>query len=186
MNNSYFSLLLTMLGSLVLSVSAQDTNSLKTDLGVFEAQTGTVLVKGFGHIGSLTVGTDRITVSCKESTDITTGRKIDGLAILIQGNTSLRKRILVDYEEIDPLLEGINYLNKISYEITPLPGFEACFATKAGLMVVANSQRRQGLIQDSLEYGDDIRILLTPDQMTQFYRLLEQAKKSLDNLRNPK
>ena len=184
--NKIYIILTAAFCSLVLSVQAQDTNSLKTDLGVFETQTGTVIIKSFSQTGMLTVGTDVITVYCKESADIATSHKADGLAIVISGNSPPRKRILVDYDELDSLLDSINYLNKISYDVTPLSSFEASYSTKSGFRVVANSLRKQGSIQASLEYSDDLKILLTTDQMTQFYRLIEQAKKNLDTLRNPK
>jgi hypothetical protein len=172
--------------TLVASAQMQDTNSLKTDLGAFEGQIGTVLIKGFSQVGLLTVGTDVITVYCKQSTEIATGRKADGLVIVISGNAPTRKRILVDFDEIESLLDSISYLNKISYDVTPLAGFEASYSSRSGFRVVANSLRRQGSIQESLEYGDDVRIMLTADQMTQLSRLFEQAKKNLDTLRNPK
>jgi hypothetical protein len=184
--NKIHLLLLAAFCALVTATPAQDTNSLKTDLGVFETQTGTVLIKGFSQIGTLTVGTDVVSVYAKESSDITTGHKADGLAIVISGNAPPRRRILVDCDEIDSLLDSINYLNKISCDVTPLASFEASYSTKSGFRVVANSLRRQGTIQASLEYGDDLKILLTTDQMEQFYRLLEQARKNLDALRSPK
>ncbi len=171
-----------LFGLLAWSAIAQDTNVLKTELGEFEARTGTVIVKGFTQVGSLAVGQTVITVRCKESTDINTGHKADGLAIEVAGQPPLRERILVDYDEIDSLLNGINYLNKITYNVTALQGFEAGYSTKAGLRVVANSVRRQGGIQASLEYGDDPRILLTSDQMSQLYGLIEQARNTLDSL----
>ena len=172
--------------SFTLTSPAQDTNALKTDLGVFDAQTGTVIVKGFGQIGAMSVGTDVITVRCKASTDVSTSHKAYGLSIEIAGSPSPRERIFVDYDEIDSLLSAINYLNKITYDATPLPGFEASFTTKAGLRVAAYSARRQGGIQTFLQYGDDPRILLASDQMTQFYGLIEQARNSLDSMRNAK
>lgn len=172
--------------SFALMSPAQDTNALKTDLGIFEAQTGTVIVKGFGLIGSMSVGTDVITVRCKASTDVSSGHKAYGLIIEIAGNRSPRDRIFVDYDEIEPLLSGINYLNKITYDVTPLPGFEAAFTTKAGLRVAAYSARRQGGIQTYLQYGDDPRITLASDQMTQLYGLIEQGRTNLDSIRTAK
>ena len=172
--------------SFILASPAQDTNALKTNLGVFEAQTGTVIVKGFGQIGSMSVGTDVITVRCKESTDVSTGHKAQGLIIEIAGNSLPRERIYVDYGEIDSLLSGINYLNKITYDVTPLPAFEASYTTKGGLRVAAYSARRQGGIQTYLQYGDDPRILLASDQMMQLYGLIEQARTNLDSLRTAK
>jgi len=169
-----------------LTVSAQDTNALKTGIGVFEARTGAVVIKGFGLVGSISVGTDVISVRSKESTDVNTGRKVYGLAIEIAGDPVPRERTLVDYDEIDSLLSGINYLGKITYDVTPLPGFEASYTTRAGLRIVAHSDRKQGGIQTFLQYGDRPRILLSSDQMTQLYGLIGQARDSLDAIRAAK
>ena len=172
--------------SLALMSRAQDTNILKTDIGIFEAQTGTVIIKGFEQIGSMSVGAEVISVRAKASSEAATGHKIYGLAIEFAGNDQPRERTFVDYDEIDSLLEGINYLNKITYDVTPLPAFEAVFTTKTGLRVVAYSARRQGGIQTFLQYGDRPRILLTSDQMAQFYNLIEQARKVVDTIRTAK
>jgi hypothetical protein len=172
--------------SLACVSPAQDTNALKTDIGVFEAQTGIVIIKGFGQIGSISAGTGVITVRTKESTDVSTGHKTYGLAIEIAGNNQSRERIFIDYNEIDSLLNAINYLNKITYDVTSLPSFEASYTTKAGLRVVANSVRREGGIRVFLEYGDHPRILLSSVQMTQFYGLIEQARDNLNSIRTAK
>ena len=156
---------------------AQDTNLLKTELGVFEARTGTVIVKGVGQIGSMSVGAATLAVRCKVSADATAGHKVYGLAVEIAGSDQSRERTFVDYDEIDSLLDGINYLDKITYDVTPLPSFEAYYTTRTGLRLVAYSARRQGGIQMFLQYCDQPRIPLTSDQVTQFRNLIEQAKK---------
>ena len=172
--------------SLAFASRAQDTNALKTHIGVFEAQTGTVIIKGFGQTGSMSAGADVISVRCKESTDVNTGHKAYGLAIEITGNNRPRERTYVDYDEIDSLLNGVNYLSKITCDVTPLPSFEASYTTKSGLRVVASSARRQGGIQTFLQYCDQPRILLTSDQLAQFHGLVDQAKNSLDSIRAAK
>ena len=180
----FCSLALTTLAQDIILI--QDTNSLKTALGVFDAQTGTVIVKSYGLIGSLSAGADLITVLCKESADVGTGQKSDGLAIELVENSLRRERILVDYDEIDSLLGSMDYLNKISDLVTPLPSFEASYSTKAGLRVVADRPRKDGGVRTYLEYGDHQRILLSQVQLMQFYGLIQQAKTNLDSIRNPK
>lgn len=165
---------------------AQDTNAPKTEIEVFEAQTNAVIVKGFSQTGSMSVGTAVISVRCKESVNVNTGRKVYGLAVDFTEGNQPRERLFVDYDEIDSLLNGINYLVKITYDVTPLPGFEACYSTKSGLRVVAYSSRRQGGIQTFLQYSDHPRMALTSDQMTQFHGLIGQAKDTLDSIRNAK
>ena len=171
---------------LALTAPAQDTNTLKTDLAVFEAQTGIIIVKGHGPTSTLSVGPVAITVVCKVSTDISTGRSADGLAIEIGENPQSREKFLVDYDEIDALLNSISYLSQINYEVTPLPGFEASYSTKSGLRMVAGSIRKQGAVQTYLEYDPGTRVALSSVQMAQLYGFIQQAKKELDTIRASK
>lgn len=172
--------------ALAFTAPAQDTNILKTQIGQFENRTGSVIVRGFGQIGSIAAGVADISVRCKETTDVSIGRKIYGLAIEISGNNFPSDRLYVDEDEIDPLLSGINYLIKINYEVTALPGFEASYTTKAGLRVLANSLRREGGVQYSLAGNETPRIPLTSLQMTQLYGLIQQARKNLDAVKTGK
>jgi hypothetical protein len=179
-------IILAVFCSLALAASAEDTNSLKTALGVFDVQTGTIIIKGYGLVGSLSVGTDEITVIAKESTEVGSGRKADGLVVEINGSQPPRERILIDYDEIDPLLDSINYLNKIAYEVTPLPSFEAGYSTKAGLRVIADRPRKDSGVKTYLAYGEHPRISLSSVQLMQFYALIQQAKNNLDSLKPSK
>ena len=105
------------------------------------------------------------------------------LAIEIEGNPFPRDRIYIDEDEVDPLLNALKYLIKIKYDVTTLPSFEASFTTKAGLRVMANSIRREGAIQPSLQYGERPKILLSSIQLTQLYGLIDQARKNLASLK---
>jgi hypothetical protein len=185
MNKSLFSLL-AALGLLVATAPAQDTNALRTALGVFEAQTGAVIIEGAGPVGSIATGTREISVLSKESTDAATGSKALGLAIVITGNSQLREKILVDDDELDSLINGINYLIKINYDVTPLPGFEAVYTTKMGLRIIAESVRKEGGVQFFLQYDVHPSISLTSLQMTQLGDLLQQARRTIDSLKATK
>ena len=180
--NKLFILLVAAIGSLTFTATAQNTN---TAIGIFEMRTGTTLVKAVGLVGSLKGGSDTINVRMKETTDVSAGQRIYGLAIELAGNTSTQSRILMDDSEIDSLLSGLDYLIKIKYDITTLPSFEASFTTKAGLRLMAHSIRREGTIVDSLEFNDHPTISLSSVQMTQLYDLIAQAQKSLNGLKNP-
>jgi hypothetical protein len=183
--NKLHIILLATACSVAFGARAQDTNALKTEIGVFESRTGVVIVKGFGQIGSVVAGSAEISVRVKETTDVNIGRKVYGLGIEIAGNP-FRDRILVDDDEIDSLLNSINYLIKLNYDVTTLPSFEASFSTKACLRVIAFSVRREGAIEYSVQYSDGPRISLTQMQMTQLYGLIAQARKNLDALKTDK
>jgi hypothetical protein len=121
-------------------------------------------------------------VRSKVSASLATGRKDYGIAIEIESNVQ-RDRAIVDYEELEPLLKAMDYLGKITFDATPLPSFEASYASKSGLRVIAFGSNRQGAIRTFLQYDDGPRIQLTSDQFLQFKNLIAQAKTSLDAVR---
>jgi hypothetical protein len=165
---------------------AQDTNALKTALGVFEAQTGVLMVKGFGEAGSMSAGAVEIFVRGKETFEVNTSHKLYGLDIEIAGNGPLKEHILVDDDEIGALLGAMDYLQKITSGASPLTSFDATYTTKCGLRINAYSIRRNGNIQTFLRYDDNPRIELTSGQLTQLYNLIDQAAKALDALKTGK
>jgi len=176
--------LMLFCGLLALTARAQDTNNLpKTEIENFELQTGTVIVKGLGEIGSMTTSAGVITVRCKESIDETTGQREYGIGVALASG-QLHGFLVVDYDELDPLLRGLDFLGKIGYDVTTMPAFDATFTTKSGLCIAAHSERREGGIEDFLQFEDTPRISLTSNQFAQFENLIRQAKASLDALKN--
>ena len=176
-----FVALIAAICSLAFAARAQDTNALKTEIGLFESQTGEVIIKGFGQIGSVATGGAVIYVRCKESASAATGHKDYGIAIEIDAN-QWRKLAIVDYDELDALLNGMDYLGKMTYNVTPLPGFEATFTTKSGLEVIAFGDKQQGGIRTYLQYDDGPRIPLASAQWTQLGNLIAQAKTTIESL----
>ena len=181
--NKLHALIMAAFCALALAAAAQDTNMLKTDIGVFESRTGLVIIKAFNFVGAIPVDAVDISVRYKESTEAATGVKTYGILIAIQGKPLPHERIYVDYDEIDSLLDSINCLIKINSDVTTLPAFEASYTTKSGLRIIANSDRRNGTIRNSIQYGDEPRIILTSIQMTQLYDYIAVAKKNLDALK---
>ena len=169
-------------GSLAFAARAQDTNALKTAIGLFEAQTGVVVIKGFAQVGQISTGAAVISVRAKESASLASGHKDYGIAVEIE-LAQERARALVDYDELDPLLNGMDYLGKITFNATPLPGFEASITTKSGLRIIAFGSNRQGAIRAFLQYNDGPRIPLASDQLNQLKNLINQAKTTLDSLK---
>jgi hypothetical protein len=178
-------LLIAASGCFALAACAQVTNVPPTELQTFEARTGTVIVEGAGQVGALVVDDLNIAVVCKESMDSGGGPKQYGLAIEISENNQRLTKMVVDYDELDSLVSGLNYLGKIDYNITTLPTFVAGYVTKSGLRVGAYTSQQRGAIQYFLQdyaHGST-RILITATQLAQFQTLIEEARKNLDSLR---
>jgi hypothetical protein len=171
--------------ALAFAARAQDTNALKTEIGLFESQTGVVIIKGFAQIGSVSTGSAVVSVRCKESASAATSHRDYGIAVVIEGN-QWRELAIVDYDELDALLNSMDYLGKMTYGVTTLPGIEATFTTKSGLQLIAFGNKQQGGIRTFLQYNDSPRIPLASDQWTQRANLIGQAKTTLDSLRTPK
>ena len=164
---------------------AQVTNVTYTELETFQDQVGKVIVKGAGQIGSMTLGGVSVNVISKESIEVTAGSREYGLAVEISENNHYRAVMVVDYDEIDSLLNGLNYLAQIDSNATPLPTFVASYITKSGLRVGAFTNQRQGAIQYFLQDRsiNSARIPMTSAQLVQFRGLIQQTKQNLDSLR---
>jgi len=171
-------------GLCTLAARAQITNLPPTELETFEAQTGTVIVKGAGQIGSLAVDALTINVIGKESVNVSTGRRQYGMAVEVVANDQRAWKRVVDYDEMNSLINGLNYLARIDYKVTELPTFVAGYVTRSGLRVGAFTSQRRGVIQYFLQdYSTNSpRILITPAQLSQFEDLVDQTRKNLDLL----
>ncbi len=189
----HFKIILAGIGTglvLALSAVAQDfTNAPATLIENFELQTGTVIVKASNPINTVTVGNGAITIRTKESTDVNHGQKLYGITIGWNGGANPpsaqlpRGFLVVDYDELDSLISGINYISNITYEVTSMPTFEASYTTKSGVRIIAHSDRKQGGINAYLQLGDWAKIQLNSDQLTQLKTVITQAKASLDALK---
>jgi hypothetical protein len=178
-------ILIVASGLFGFAACAQVTNVTFTELETFEDQPGTVIVKGAGQIGSMAIGAMNVTIICKESTDASTGHKEYGLAVEMNENNLRGVRMVVDYDEMDSLLNGLDYLAKIDSNVTTLPTFVASYVTKSGLRVGAYTSQRRGAIQYFLQDRsiNSARMLISSAQLAQFQSLMQQAKKNLDSLR---
>lgn len=176
-----FLIILLATCSVAISIRAQDTNLLKTDIELFETQPDRVIIKGVGTVGTISTPGGVIDVHCKESTDVASGHKVYGVIFNLERNEG-RIRLAVDYNEMEALVGGIDYLMRITSDVTALPSFQAQFSTKSGLNVIAFSSRKQGTIQFFVQFCDSPRIQLTSDQVSQFRDLVNSAKTTLDNL----
>jgi len=135
----------------------------------------------------LTAGAADFTVWFKESLNVSTGQKAYGVVIDISDNNRRVRKAVIDYDELDAFLSGLDYLARIDYAVTTLPTFSAGYTTRSGFRVGAFTSERRGAIQFFLQaYNtDNTRILITPAQLAQFRTLIEQTRRSLDVLRTP-
>jgi hypothetical protein len=173
-------ILIALNTALSLATHAQtSTNLPPTQIENFELQPDTIMVKGFGEMGSVATEGGTVSVHVKESNNATINQKMYGASVSLAAGRS-HGSLVVDYDEIEALTNALDYLGKISYNVTRMPGFDASFTTRSGLRVGARLDHRQSAIQLYLQFDDTGRIPLAASQFTQFQILMDEAKESLD------
>jgi hypothetical protein len=177
-------LLITACCAFAITVHAQiSTNLPATEIENFELQTDAVIVKGFSEVGTINTAAGIVSVRCKQSANVAIGRVEYGITVGLTSNET-HGFLVVDYDELDPLLNALSFFGRITYDVTPMPSFDTTFTTKSGLRIAAHSERRQGGIQVFLQFADTPRIPLSSDQFSQLQNLITQAKSSIDLLKN--
>ncbi|HXU77727.1 MAG TPA: hypothetical protein VN794_14230 [Methylomirabilota bacterium] len=182
-----FLVTVTILGSALVADRgwAQVTNPCvpvpATKLESFETNANVIILKTSTAIGSLAGNTGNLGIKCREVTDVSTGRKEQGLAIEVAQHGDL----LIDYDEIPSLINAVDYLSKLDMSATKLNFLDASYTTKGGFRIAALASRRNGVLQFAVR---DARSTLAPvvfsrDQMPQFSGLINLAKKTLDSAR---
>jgi len=177
-------------GSLLAgTVWAQDTNAPLTKIEVFEAQTRTVIVRGSVLIGTMSAQTGTVSVRAKESVEPGLGAKEYGIAVELKEGGRPEDVTMVDYDELAPFLNGIDYIRKANHSMTPLPDYDVGYTTAGWLrLVYYTSIKRPGTTQIVLQssHASRTRIVLSSDQLAEFQNLIQQAKSKLDSVRGRK
>jgi hypothetical protein len=168
---------------------AQDTNVPLTKIEMFEYQTGSIIVRGSMLVGTMSAQTGTVSVRAKESAEPGLGAKEYGIAVGLQEGGRPEDTTMVDHDELDSFLSGIDYIRKANPSMTPLPDYDVGYTTRGWLrLVVYTSIKRPGTTQIALQSGHSnrSRILLSSDQLAEFQNLIRQAKTKLDSLREGK
>ena len=180
-------------GSLLTGVArAQETNAClllpATKLEAFETNTDTVIIKATAPIGTVPAHGGEVAVRCREITDAGTGRQESGIIVDMTFGGQLEDTMLIDYDELGSLLDGLEYLGKLDWSVTPLPGFDAVYTTKGGFRAAAFGSRRTGNIEFAVRSARvrTAPLLLSRDQLGQLRSLVQQGKAKLDSLRKEK
>jgi hypothetical protein len=171
---------------------AQETNPCvllpATKLEAFDTNTDTVIIKATAPIGTVTAHGGAVAVRCREITDAGTGHRESGIIVDIAYGTQAEGPSLIDYDELDSLLDGLDYLGKLDWSVTSLPDFSAAYTTKGGFRADARGSRSTGNIDFAVRSlrVNAPRLSLSRDQLGQLRSLVEQGNAKLDSLRKGK
>ena len=153
-----------------------------TNMEIFAARTGAVIVKGYTEVARLQGSGGSIRVVAQELTDAQTRQKIYGIMLEARhaGPPERENSAVLDYEEIDSLLRALDYIIRIDHTVTRLANFEAAYRTPGGLEIMVFNGR-EGL-QASIIVGHyrRVSVLFPLARMAEFRRLMTEAKAHLD------
>jgi hypothetical protein len=157
----------------------------QTKIELFQARTGAVILKNFTTVGSLRGIGGTTTVTCREFVDAQTGKKEYGITIDVKesGRLERENRSYVDYDEIDSLIKGIDYILKIDNSVTKLKNFEANYRTKGSLEVSVFNDAEG--IETGVTVGNigSTSVYFKPDDFQNFRKLIVEAKATLDAIK---
>lgn len=159
----------------------------KTKLEAFEAKTGAVIIRGFSRVGTVRgqYGTTAEVV-CNVFTDASSGKKEYGVSITTKQTSQFERKdsAYIDYDEIDSLIKGIDYIIKIEKGVTKLDQFQADYKTRAELLVSTYSDS-SGKVNAAVQTGrfSPVTVFLSLDDLGQFKSLMQQAKTKIDEIR---
>lgn len=148
-------------------------------------RTGAVIVKGSTPVGSVGGLRGTAFVTSWEIVDARGGERVYGLSVAVRDTErpSEEELAYVDYEEIDPLLAGLDYILKLENTATKLARFEAQYRTVGELSFYRfNTQSGYGTAVAIRERRGP-RLVLRPAGLVEFRDLLESAKTLLDDAR---
>lgn len=156
----------------------------KTKLESFQRQTGTVVIKGFSEIGEV-AKLGSVSVICMEFTGATTGKRQIGIVIEVKqsGRFENSDRSFIDYDEVEPLLKGIDYIAKVKPDVTRLGNFEATYKTKGNFEATTFSS--SGKVEAAVKSGylRGATAYLSLQQLAELRGVISQAKQKLDSLK---
>lgn len=157
----------------------------KTKLEAFGKQTGAVFIKGFSKVGSI-FGLGTASVTCMEFTNASTGVRQMGIVIEVteSGRFESSDRSFIDYDEIEPLLKGIEYISKVTSASTKLAKFEAIYKTKGDFSVTTFSSAAGG-IEAAVKSGyiGAATAFISIPMLNDLRNFISQAKQTLDSIK---
>lgn len=162
------------------TVSTQPT----TKMEEFSARTGVVVIRGYSRVGYVVVSQGSVTVEAREFRDASNPNTPQyGLSIEVAENGQLERKNMsyVDYDEIESLVKGIDYVAKIDKTVTPMNEFEAEYRTKADFAVTTFN--RGNKIDVSVESGriGKTQVFLNLAQLSQLRTLILSAKTIIES-----
>jgi hypothetical protein len=160
----------------------------RNKLEEYEARLDAILFKGQSWTGLLRAQNGTARVEAIEIRDMHDGTRASGVMIAINSFEPAGApeiRVLIDYEEIDPLVAAFDTFAKADDSITKLAHFEARYRTHGDFEIMTFKEIAGGAIAAAIEGGFDERkrLLMSLDDFVKLRWMIVQAKEKLDAIK---
>jgi hypothetical protein len=148
-------------------------------------KTGAVIVKGSTVVGTVSGVRGTALLTSWEILDAREGQREYGVSVVIRDDERAEAEELayVDYDELDPLIQGLEYILKLENSSTKLARFEAQYRTRGELSVFRfNTPGGYGTAV-SIGGRRGPRLILRPTGLVEFRDLLESARDIINEAR---
>jgi hypothetical protein len=164
----------------------------RTRLEEFQDRLEQVIYKGFITIGAVNGRNGSAEVAAVELRSTAEPARATGLAIQLSVSSQANGEIqsFIDYEEIDPLIKGLDAVARADDTITKMPNFSASYRTIDDFGIIVFRQTRSGIavkLENSAMNGtggiDRATIYITLDELNRLRGMILEAKQRLDELK---
>jgi hypothetical protein len=158
----------------------------RNKLEEYESRVDAILIQGQTWTGTLRVINGTARVEATEIRDTHDQTRASGVMIVISGSeppgSPPEVRVLIDYDEIDPLVNAFDTMVKASDSITKLAHFETRYRTHGDFEIMVFKAVAGGAIAAAIEggYYDRKRLLMSLEDLTKLRWMIAQAKDRLD------
>jgi hypothetical protein len=158
----------------------------RNKLEEFDGRMETLLIKGRTWVGTLRVQNGSLRVEAIEIRDTLDSSRANGVVITIvpsETNAPAEEiRSLIDYDEIDKLVNVLDTMGKADEKVTKLVNFEERYRTRGDFEAIVYRQISGAGASAAIEGGffDRVRLLMSVDDLTKLRWFIAQAKDKLD------
>ena len=179
---------LLLVNNVYASNSKDKTLSPTTKLEEFTAKTGVVIVKGFEEVDTVDGLYDTsITIKAQEFSNLSTNKKEYGITITVKeesGRYDKEHTSYIDYDEIDSLLKGIDYISKINKSATKLSNIQADYKTKGLLSISTFSSEEKIMVAISSGIIGKVTAFCNTSSLYEIIAAIKTAKQKIESIKN--
>src|ERR1041385_8508289 len=158
----------------------------RNKLEEFDGRMETLLIKGRTWVGTLRVQNGSVRVEAIDIRDSQDSSRATGVMITInpaETNASADEiRSLIDYDEIDKLVNVLDTMAKADEKVTKLVNFEERYRTRGDFEAIVYRQISGAGAAAAIEGGffDRVRLFMSVEDLTKLRWFIAQAKDKLD------